>query len=55
GWITPGEEWWCEHEPWLKECGYLLRPRFLPTWNPSWLGKNKFFDDCEDGQGSMVR
>ncbi|KAJ7466648.1 kinase-like domain-containing protein [Mycena galericulata] len=34
--LTPGEIFWRDHQPWLEECGYSLRPRFRPGWIPSW-------------------
>ncbi|OCH90192.1 hypothetical protein OBBRIDRAFT_826066 [Obba rivulosa] len=42
------EIWWRDHQPWFKECGYLLRPRYAPDWVPSWEGTNKYPMDCED-------
>ncbi|TBU48088.1 kinase-like domain-containing protein [Dichomitus squalens] len=53
--IKPGEldqdeVWWRDHQVWLQERGYLLRPRYRPDWVPSWLaGKGKYYD-YEDGQ-----
>ncbi|KAJ7143407.1 hypothetical protein C8R43DRAFT_1109089 [Mycena crocata] len=43
------EKYWVDHHDWLKESGYLLRPRFRPGWVPSWVNdprKNAVF--CED-------
>ena len=53
--LSESEYWWVKHQPWLEECGYMLRPRFRPDWVPSWLGTKKYVDDFEDGQLSMVR
>ncbi|KAH7889023.1 hypothetical protein F5I97DRAFT_1935400 [Phlebopus sp. FC_14] len=38
------------HYQWLRDRGYLLRPRYAPDWVPSWRGtkKNRFL--CEDGK-----
>ncbi|KAJ3481948.1 hypothetical protein NLI96_g7320 [Meripilus lineatus] len=30
------EEFWRDHQVWLAEKGYMLRPRFRPDWKPSW-------------------
>lgn len=35
--ISPVEHFWKEHQPWLKEQGYELRPRYEPNWTPSWV------------------
>ncbi|KAJ7475413.1 kinase-like domain-containing protein [Mycena galericulata] len=47
----PNEPFWHDHCDWLKERGYLLRPRYRPDWVPSWIEnpkKNKMV--CEDWQ-----
>ncbi|KAJ7162129.1 hypothetical protein C8R46DRAFT_1000083 [Mycena filopes] len=36
GRLSKGEIYWRDHQPWLKECGYILRPRYQPDWVPSW-------------------
>ncbi|KAI0794637.1 hypothetical protein C8Q74DRAFT_587494 [Fomes fomentarius] len=35
----------------LETRGYRLRPRYHPTWTPSWIGTNRDSDQtyCEDG------
>ena len=30
------EVWWLNHQRWLVERGYMLRPRYRPGWKPSW-------------------
>lgn len=30
------ETFWMEHQQWLEEKGYMLRPRYRPGWVPSW-------------------
>ncbi|KAJ7091961.1 hypothetical protein B0H15DRAFT_777902, partial [Mycena belliarum] len=30
------EVYWRDHQLWLKECGYELRPRYQHDWVPSW-------------------
>ncbi|KAJ7502438.1 hypothetical protein B0H11DRAFT_1907015 [Mycena galericulata] len=47
----PNEPFWHDHCDWLKERGYLLRPRCRPDWVPSWVEdpkKNMML--CEDWQ-----
>ena len=48
------EIFWRDHQPWLQENGYMLRPRLRPGWVPSWKGTRKFWWYCEDGRGSGV-
>ncbi|KAI0358584.1 hypothetical protein OH77DRAFT_1449121 [Trametes cingulata] len=36
GKLTSGECWWRDHQQWLAELGYMLRPRYRPGWEPSW-------------------
>ena len=50
----PSEIFWSDHQPWLQERGYMLRPRLRPGWVPSWKGTRKFWWYCEDGRGSGV-
>ncbi|KAJ7092967.1 hypothetical protein B0H15DRAFT_972724 [Mycena belliarum] len=47
--LTSAERFWQAHQPWLKERGYMLRPRFRPGWVPSWQGTDKEPLECEDG------
>ncbi|KAH8107733.1 kinase-like domain-containing protein [Cristinia sonorae] len=30
------EVFWRDHQPWLEQKGYRLRPRYKPDWIPSW-------------------
>jgi hypothetical protein len=56
GRLHEGEIFWRDHQPWLKECGYLLRPRYQPDWVASWKkDKDKFWGDCEDAKTWNVR
>jgi hypothetical protein len=50
----PDELYWCSLQKWLEECGYMLRPRYLPGWVPSWEGTKKLWVDFEDGQVFFV-
>jgi hypothetical protein len=52
--LGPGEHWWRDHYQWLKEAGYLLRPRYDPAWIPSWRGTKKDWIDCEDARVAWV-
>ncbi|EGO02248.1 hypothetical protein SERLA73DRAFT_178094 [Serpula lacrymans var. lacrymans S7.3] len=48
--LAKDELWWCDHFQWLKELGYLLRPRYAPGWVPSWQNTKKRWYHCEDAQ-----
>lgn len=55
--MQKSEIWWRDHQSWLEKQGYLLRPRYLPNWKPSWLDDNGSRKDpnkpiffYEDGQ-----
>ncbi|KAI5889138.1 uncharacterized protein SCHCODRAFT_02548782 [Schizophyllum commune H4-8] len=50
GVLTDAELFWVELQPWLKQRGYALRPRYQPGWRPSWRGTKKRASDCEDGE-----
>ncbi|KAJ7092046.1 hypothetical protein B0H15DRAFT_835274 [Mycena belliarum] len=47
--LTSSERFWQDQSIWLKECGYVLRPRFRTGWIPSWTGTDKNPANCEDG------
>ncbi|KAI0363368.1 hypothetical protein BV20DRAFT_958430 [Pilatotrama ljubarskyi] len=34
--LSRSECWWRDHQVWLQERGYMLRPRYRPGWRPSW-------------------
>jgi hypothetical protein len=56
GALDEHELWWRDHQKWLQECGYMLRPRYRPGWVPSWKDKPElFYLFCEDGQLMGVR
>lgn len=46
---------WKDRYEFLEKRGYLLRPRYHPKWEPSWLGTNITPDFCEDSIKSSVR
>ncbi len=48
------EFFWRDHQPWLADSGYMLRPRYRPDWEPSWLKSKKNPLVCEDGQSPLV-
>ena len=57
---TPGgllatEFFWREHQAWLANRGYILRPRYREDWQPSWHNSQKHSLDCEDGKRVVVR
>lgn len=49
------ETFWRDHQPWLQSKGYMLRPRYMPDWKPSWEGTNKLSTLCEDWLVPNVR
>ncbi|KAH9851084.1 kinase-like domain-containing protein [Lenzites betulinus] len=46
--LTSGEERWRDRHIFLEEHGYLMRPRYLPGWKPSWINTNYDPFYCED-------
>jgi hypothetical protein len=30
--LGSGEVYWRDHQPWLEDCGYMLRARYRPGW-----------------------
>ncbi|RPD52649.1 hypothetical protein L227DRAFT_514514 [Lentinus tigrinus ALCF2SS1-6] len=49
GGLFEHEFFWREHQQWLADAGYMLRPRYRQDWKPSWLESKKLFFQCEDG------
>lgn len=48
--LLESECFWRDHQKWLAASGYMLRPRYMPDWVPSWVEHN-IPDDwvlCED-------
>lgn len=54
GKLSEPELWWSKHYIWLKDSGYILRPRYAPDWTPSWKGTKKSWLMCEDSQVAKV-
>jgi hypothetical protein len=54
--LNKSEVWWKDHQKWFQDCGFMLRPRYMPDWKPSWLDdSDKFMYLCEDAQTLPVR
>ncbi|OBZ70648.1 hypothetical protein A0H81_09376 [Grifola frondosa] len=49
GHLRTSELYWRDRQKWLEERGYMLRPRYMPDWKPSWEGTKKHYHECEDG------
>ena len=54
GGLSRIEKHWVNRQKALEEAGYMLRPRYHPEWQPSWINTDKFFLDVEDGQAQAV-
>lgn len=52
--IQPTEQFWCDHQKWLQDLGYMLRARYLPGWVPSWKDTKKPWYRCEDARIGIV-
>jgi len=50
--LLPAEEWWVDRYEFLKEKGYMLRPRYRPGWKPSYKRYDNAFN-FEDGHYLM--
>ena len=49
------EMFWRDHQVWLAEQGYMLRPRYRPGWQPSWEeGNSNAWMRHEDGPAAPV-
>ena len=48
------EIFWRDHQVWLAEQGYMLRPRYRPGWTPSWEGEERAWTEHEDGMVAAV-
>ncbi|KAJ7444789.1 kinase-like domain-containing protein [Mycena galericulata] len=52
GTLNETEVFFRDHQVWLQEkCGYMLPPRYMPDWIPSWQGTDILrWNDCFDGK-----
>ncbi|KAJ3760669.1 kinase-like domain-containing protein [Lentinula raphanica] len=49
--LRPEDHWWINHFEYLKEHGYMMRPRYRPGWKPSYDTKAVWERSrAEDGQ-----
>ncbi|EJF57667.1 hypothetical protein DICSQDRAFT_68869 [Dichomitus squalens LYAD-421 SS1] len=52
------EAWWRDRQQWLAERGYMLRPRYRPGWQPSWIvnpQKLKYeYEDMKPASSSFI-
>ncbi|CAL1706324.1 unnamed protein product [Somion occarium] len=48
--LRPGEVFWRDHQQWLQERGYMLRPRYRPGWVASWKDKDPMYWNYEDSK-----
>ncbi|KAI0351971.1 kinase-like protein [Trametes cingulata] len=46
--LLPSEMPWRDQYRWLRDHGFDLRPRYSPSWEPSWKGTNLDPEFCED-------
>ena len=53
--LLSAEIFWRDHQIWLAQQGYMLRPRYRPYWEPSWEGEGKAWRGHEDGVMAKVR
>ncbi|KAI0358580.1 hypothetical protein OH77DRAFT_1474329 [Trametes cingulata] len=54
GELSEEEVWWRDHQVWLQQRGYMLRPRYRPDWTPSWKANHGDYFMSEDGK-NIVR
>lgn len=55
GTLVKSELWWRDHYYDIRDCGYELRSRYHPRWEPSWNKSKKEFFSVEDGQATITR
>ena len=54
GGLFKSEYFWRDHQSWLADMGYMLRPRYRQDWEPSWVKTKESYFLCEDGQATVV-
>lgn len=55
GRLSSVEHFWRDHYFWLKESGYVLRPRYVPGWSAPWKGTKQYPRKFEESVMSPVR
>jgi hypothetical protein len=53
--FSDDEIYWRDHQKWLLDCGYRLRPRYQLDWTPSWKDTGKPSLLYEDSYFLVVR
>lgn len=48
------EIFWRDHQQWLQQHGYLLRPRYRVGWVPEWKGQEITAYEREDAVPMLV-
>ncbi|KAI0077826.1 hypothetical protein K474DRAFT_1039953 [Panus rudis PR-1116 ss-1] len=51
--LRPWEIPWRDRAVYLRERGYILRPRYQPGWKPSWINTHRDPHFCEDSIKAM--
>ena len=54
GALFDSELWWRNQYQAIEAQGYMLRPRYHPSWRPSWKRSGRNFFTVEDGQPTLV-
>ena len=52
--LNEDEIFWRDHQKWLEQHGYMLRPRFHPGWVPKWEGTKVNVLEFEDAMPNKV-
>ncbi|KAJ6507324.1 kinase-like domain-containing protein [Mycena vitilis] len=52
--LSDDELFWRDSYTWLKGAGYLLRPRYQPSWTPPWRGDNPSKKRASDWEESAL-
>ncbi|KAH9478442.1 hypothetical protein JR316_0008897 [Psilocybe cubensis] len=52
--LMDAEVEWVKLQPVLRDSGYMLRPRYHPSWKPSWQKRRNFYKSMKDCEDSIV-
>ncbi|KAH9935121.1 kinase-like domain-containing protein [Epithele typhae] len=52
--LSESEQKWVARQPALHARGYSLRTRYIPGWQPSWIGTNRRALYCEDSICTII-